>query len=281
MPTTETHLDGRQPGPAATTGGPPPSPRTEPAWVRWALPLLTAGALLAVWEAAPRVGWVSPTLIPPASETLVEAVVVLGDPEFHSDALASGGRWAMGVALAVLIGIPMGLVMGRNRVVFHLIDPILTLSYPVPRAVLILVFVFWWGAGNLARVVTIVLGCLIPIVISAYHGAAGVQPALVWSARSLGSSRLGVLARVVFPAALPQILSGLRVALTISLFVLLASELLVRQSGVGAYLFTHYDAGQNVTVWACVVLLALAGYAIDALYVLGVRRGARWLEGEV
>lgn len=255
--------------------------RAEPAWVALGLPLLAVGALLAVWEVAPRAGWVSATLVPPASQVLAETGSVLADPEFHADVLASGGRWLMGVVLAVLIGIPLGVVMGRNRVVFHLLDPLLTLTYPVPRAVLILVFVFWWGAGTLSRVVTILVGCLIPIVISSYHGAAGVPSALVWSARSLGTGRLGVLARVVLPAALPQILSGLRVALTISLFVLLGSELLVRQSGIGAYLFTHYDAGQNLTVWACVLLIALAGFTIDALYVQGVRRGARWLEGEV
>ena len=104
----------------------------------------------------------------------------------------------------------------------------------MPKAALILLFVLWWGAGDTSLIAIVVVGCLIPIVISSFHGAHAVPSALVWSARGLGTGRVRVWLRVVLPAALPQIVSGLRIALAVSIFTVLASELLIRGSGVGA-----------------------------------------------
>lgn len=245
------------------------------------LPLLGVAGLLLVWEAAPRLGLVRPTSIPPFSAVVVEAGRVLTDPAFLSEVSASASRWALGFAIAILVGVPLGIAMGRSRLVFSLVDPILTVSYPVPKAALILILVLVFGAGTVSRVTIIVLGCLIPIVMSSYHGTKGVEPRLVWSARGLGTSRAGALVRVVLPAALPQILSGLRLAIAISIFALLASELLIRQSGIGAYLFTFYDLGATLQVWATAAIIAVGGFLLDAAYVRAVRAGLPWLEGEV
>ena len=206
---------------------------------------------------------------------------VVTDGTFWSEVAASGGRWAVGFALAILIGVTVGIAMGRSRAVYYAVDPILTISYPVPKAALILVLVLWFGAGDVSRVLIIILGCLIPITISSYHGARGIEPRLLWSARALGTGRLALLPRVILPAALPQVLSGIRLAIAISIFALLASELLIRQSGVGAYLFTFYDLGATLRVWATAALIAVGGFLLDAGYVRLVRGGVRWLEGEV
>ena len=103
----------------------------------------------------------------------------------------------------------------------------------------------------------------------------------MWSARGLGTGRVRVWARVVLPAALPQIVSGLRIALAIAIFTVLASELLIRGSGLGAALFTALDNGQTVTVFALSTIVALLGFAADVAYVLVVHRVLPWLEGEL
>lgn len=237
--------------------------------------------LIGLWEIAPRVGWVRSESVPPFSEVVREVRNVLSDPVFATDLQASAKRWAAGLGIAILVGVPLGMLMGRFRVLFYSIDPILTVSYPVPKAALILIFVLWWGAGDLSRVAIIVSGCLIPIVISSYHGAKAVEPRLLWSARSLGTGRVGTVAKVVLPAALPQILTGLRLAIAISIFTLLASELLIRQSGVGSYMFTALDNGSNLVVWAVMVILAVIGFLLDFVYVRGVKLAFRWLEEDV
>lgn len=244
-------------------------------------PLLGAGvvaALLGLWELAPRAGWVRAQSVPPFSDVAGEVANVVTGPGFIGDLGASAGRWAVGLALAVVIGVALGTAMGRSRVLHALVDPLLVVGYPVPKAALILLFVLWWGAGDVSRIAVIVTGSLIPIVISAYHGAAGVPPALLWSARGLGARRSW---RVVLPAALPQILSGLRLAIGISIFTALASELLIRGSGIGASMFTALDNGQTLTVFAMSTIVATIGFLVDALYAASVRRLVPWLDGDV
>jgi ABC-type nitrate/sulfonate/bicarbonate transport system permease component len=245
------------------------------------LPALTVAAVAGLWELAPRAGWVRSQSVPPFSDVMREAYDVLGRPDFVDGLGASGWRWAAGLSLAVLVGVPLGTAMGRWRPLHTLVDPLLVAAYPVPKAALILLFVLWWGAGDVSRVGIIVVGSLIPIVVSSYHGANGIPPGLLWSARSLGTGRMRLWFRAILPAALPQILSGLRVALAISLFTLLASELLIRGSGVGAYMFTALDNGQTVTVFAVSAIVAAVGFLADAAYVTAVRRALPWLEGEV
>jgi ABC-type nitrate/sulfonate/bicarbonate transport system permease component len=245
------------------------------------LPLATVAAALALWEVAPRAGWVREQSVPPASEVLREAVDVFGRPDFLADLAASGWRWALGLALAIAVGVPLGTLMGRWRPLFTLVDPLLVATYPVPKAALILLFVLWWGAGDGPRVAIVVVGSLIPIVIASYHGAHAVPPRLLWTARGLGTGRLRLWRRVVVPAAVPQIASGVRLAVAISIFTLLASELLVRGSGVGAYLFTALDNGQTPTVFAVSAIVATLGFLLDAAYVAAVRLALPWLHGEL
>ena len=245
------------------------------------LPLLSVAILLGLWELAPRAGWVRATSIPPFSEVMMQVRILLGESEFWTNLAGSARRWSIGFALAIIVGVPLGTVMGRWRTLYRLVDPLLVVGYPVPKAALILLFVLWWGAGNASRIVIIVVGCLIPIVISSYHGAHGIEPRLLWSARGLGTGRVRSWFRVVLPAALPQILSGLRLGIAISIFTLLASELLIRGVGIGSFMFTALDNGQTAVVFAMATILALIGFALDFLYVRAVRRWLPWLEGDV
>jgi NitT/TauT family transport system permease protein len=238
-------------------------------------------AALLVWELAPRLGLVRATSVPPFSRVFVEAGVVLADPAFRAEVGGSVFRWAMGFALAVLLGVPLGIVMARSRVARHAVEPILTMSYPVPKVALILILVLLFGIGTVARVIIVVIASMIPIVIASFHGADAVEPRLVWSARGLGTGRVGALFRVVLPAALPSVLSGVRLAIGVSIFALMAAELMIRQSGIGAYLFTYYDFGDSPRVWATASVIAAAGFLLDAAYASGLKYGLRWLEGEI
>jgi ABC-type nitrate/sulfonate/bicarbonate transport system permease component len=243
--------------------------------------VFSVAAVLGVWELAPRVGAVRRQSVPPLSDVLGEIGEVLRRPEFLDQLGASAGRWAVGLGLALLVGVPLGTVMGRWRPLHALVDPLLVVGYPVPKAALILLFVLWWGAGDVSRVAVIVTGSLIPIVISSYHGAHGVPAPLLWSARALGTGRVRLWARVIVPAALPQILSGLRLAIGIAIFTALGSELLIRGSGLGASLFTALDNGQTLEVFALSTIVATLGFLVDAAYVAAARRALPWLEGEI
>ncbi len=245
------------------------------------LPALSIAALLGLWELAPRAGWVRETSIPPFSDVIGEVFDVLARPGFTTNLASSAERWGLGLLIAIAVGVPLGILMGRWRPLHRLVDPLLVVSYPVPKTALILLFVLWWEAGTVSRVGIVVSGCLIPIVISSYHGANAVEERLVWSARGLGTGPLGRGLRVIVPAALPQILSGLRLAIAISIFTVLGSELLIRGDGIGAFMFTALDNGQTLTVFAMSTIVATIGFLLDLIYVQAVRRGLPWLEGDV
>ncbi|CAN5551369.1 ABC transporter permease [soil metagenome] len=244
-------------------------------------PLAGFALILLVWETAPRLGLVRPTSIPPASAVFGEMAVILRDSDFWQQTASSSGRWVIGFVIAIAIGVPIGIAMGRSRLAYHAIDPLLTVTYPTPKAALILILVLMFGAGNVSRITIIVLGCLIPITVSAYHGASGIEPKLLWSAQAMGLGKVRTLVRVVLPASLPQVLSGLRIGIAISVFALIASELLIRQSGIGAYLFTFYDLGATLKVWATASIIAIIGFLLDSAFVALTRLSFRWLEGEV
>jgi ABC-type nitrate/sulfonate/bicarbonate transport system permease component len=248
---------------------------------RLTVPVAGVTAALLVWELAPRLGLVRATSVPPFSRVFVETGAVLADPAFRAEVGGSVFRWALGFAIALLIGVPLGIVMARSRVARHAIEPVLTMSYPVPKVALILILVLLFGVGTVSRVIIVVLASLIPVVIASFHGADAVDPRLVWSARGLGTGRAGALFRVVLPAALPTVLSGIRLALGVSIFALMAAELMIRQSGIGSYLFTYYDFGDSLRVWATASVIATAGFLLDAAYVSGLKYGLRWLEGEI
>ena len=242
------------------------------------LALLAFPLTLGLWELIPHTGLVSPDLLPPFSAAAAEAWHLIASGEIAPHAAGSLERWLVGFGLSLLLSIPAGIAMGRSEALRNFLDPLLTITYPVPKAAMMPILMLWFGAGDLSKIIVLVIGCAIPLVVSAYHGAQGVEKNLIWSARAMGTSESMLLWRIVLPAALPQILSGVRTALAISLFVMLGSEMIVRQNGLGFYLFNSLDLGLYRLTYATVLLVALFGFALDAGFVALTRKALRWMD---
>ncbi len=237
--------------------------------------------LLLTWEMAPRLGLVDRDLIPPMSEVLRGVPDVISDPDFGSDAFQSFQRWFVGLLAAAIVGVPLGILMGRFRPVFTLVNPLLSVAYATPKAALVVILVLWFGVGLWSMGGVVFLGALLPITTASYHGAAGVDGNYLWAARALGTNRARVLPQVVLPAALPQILSGLRVATSLSILTLLGAEFLIRNRGIGTYLFNSMDLGLYARMWSVTAIVAAAGFVLDSLFAWTVRVSFPWIEGEV
>ena len=178
-----------------------------------------------------RTGLVSTLALPPLSE--VVGVVVGPDQERRTRhqrrrlALADGA----GLFLAVVIGAALGIVMAWWRPVNVVLSPLVEVFYPMPKSALIPVTVLWLGFGNGSKILLIFLGCMLPVTIGAFNGARASEQVLVWSARSMGASRLRMLWDVVVPSAMPELLNGIRTALALSFILLVSSELIVARRG--------------------------------------------------
>jgi ABC-type nitrate/sulfonate/bicarbonate transport system permease component len=186
--------------------------------------------LLAIgWEIAARLELVSSSALPPLSDVVVAWIDMLKNGELVSNGGASLYRAGMGLLLSVAVGAVLGIAMAWWKPVNTLLAPIVELFYPLPKSALIPVTVIWLGFGDGSKILLIFLGCMLPVTIGAFNGARASEQALVWSARSMGASRLRMLWDVVVPSALPELLNGIRTAIALSFILLVSSELIVAQ----------------------------------------------------
>jgi NitT/TauT family transport system permease protein len=237
------------------------------------MPLLI---LAAAWEISSRLGLISSLALPPLSDVVASWIDLLRDGDLLSSAGPSLYRLAAGLALAVVIGTLVGLSMAWWKPVNVVLAPVVEIFYPLPKSALIPVTAIWLGFGDGSKILLIFLGCMIPVTIAAFNGARGCDQMLLWSARSMGASRLSVLWDVVLPGAMPELLNGIRTAIALSFILLVSSELIVAQRGFGYLIGSLGANGSYEAMYAVVFTVAFLGFAADRLYQLLVHRVLIW-----
>jgi ABC-type nitrate/sulfonate/bicarbonate transport system permease component len=236
---------------------------------------------LAAWQVLPSTGIVDASLFPRATAVLGAIPDLFRDVGFRTALRTSGGWWLAGVVLGCTVGIVLGTLMGRSRYAFLALNPLLASVYATPKVALVIPLVLFFGINAKSMVGTVLLGALVPVVTASFQGARRINQQYLWSAAAIGVPAASRLWRIVIPAALPDILSGIRVAIGFGILNLLGAEFVVRQGGVGAYLYGNLDAGQYKIVWAIGVVLAIIGFLLDLVYVRLVRLIFRWNDGTV
>lgn len=231
--------------------------------------------LALLWEAVTRLGFVSDLSLPPFSHVLAEFGGLLGsDLWMHTSKSLYRGGVALGCA--IVVGIVSGLAMARYRPVRVLLNPLMQALYPMPKSALIPLTIMWIGLGDASKITLIFIGCLLPVVVSTYNAARGVDEILLWSARGLGASEGEMLREVIFPAALPEILNGIRTALALSFILLVAGELIIANNGIGFLIDTLGEDGDLAAMFSAVLVISAIGFFADRLFVVFTRRMLRW-----
>ncbi len=237
------------------------------------LVLLAAG-----WELAARSGLVSQLALPPLSRVVLAWVEMLKSGELIANGASSLWRAGAGLGLAIVVGAILGIAMAWWRPVNAALGPLVEMFYPMPKSALIPVTVLWLGFGDGSKILLIFLGCMLPVTLGAFNGARGSDQALVWSARSMGASRLRMLWDVVVPSALPEMLNGIRTALALAFILLVSAELIVAREGLG-YLIGFLGAnGTYDAMFAVVLTVAFLGFAADRAYQALMQRLLAWRE---
>ena len=240
------------------------------------LPFLFVGVVLAIWEAVARSGAWSPLLFPSLAKIGNELMLFFTRAEMLTEALVSLERALGGFALAAVVGILLGIVMGRSRFVAALLDPLFSGTYAVPKLALFPIFIFVFGIGSLSKVALVFLECLYPIVIMTYAGAREVQEKLLWSARNMGASRAAILRRVVIPATTPFIFAGFRVAVPVAMIVVVITEMISSADGLGYQVIYAMASLKTDRMLAVVVVIAALGWLLDKAVVLARDRLIYW-----
>jgi ABC-type nitrate/sulfonate/bicarbonate transport system permease component len=228
------------------------------------------------WELAARLELVSTSALPPLTDVIASWFALLADGDLQANAGSSLFRAGAGLAFAIGVGAILGIAMAWWKPVNVLLAPLVEIFYPLPKSALIPVTVIWLGFGDGSKILLIFLGCMLPVTIGAYNGARSSEQVLLWSARSMGAGRLRVLWDVVLPSAMPELLSGIRIALALAFILLVSSELIVAQKGFG-YLIGFLGAnGSYDAMYAVVLTVAFLGFFADRLYLLIARRLLIW-----
>jgi len=222
--------------------------------------------LAIAWQLISHFELVSSTALPPLSQVGGAWLDLLTSGELLKNAVPSLYRAGVGLLLAMVVGSALGIAMAWWRPVNMVLGPLVEIFYPMPKSALIPVTVIWLGFGSASKILLIFLGCMLPVTIGAFNGARSSEQVLVWSARSMGASRLRMLWDVVVPSALPDLLNGVRTALALAFILMVTSELIVARDGLGNLIGFLGANGSYAAMYAVVLTVALLGFAADRIY---------------
>jgi ABC-type nitrate/sulfonate/bicarbonate transport system permease component len=205
-----------------------------------------------------------------------ELILFFSKPESLMEAWVSLQRAFAGFALATVVGVTIGMLMGRSAWFAALLDPLFSGTYAVPKLALFPIFIFVFGIGSLSKVALVFLECLYPIVIVTSQGARSVSRVLLWSAENMGASTAAALRRVVIPASAPFIFAGLRIALPIALIVVIITEMVSSADGLGYLVIYSLSSLKTDRMLAVVVVIAALGWLLDRALVMLRDRLVYW-----
>lgn len=233
-------------------------------------------AFCALWELLPRIGVVDQTFLTPFSDVLRQLRVLAENGTLWTHVSTSLGRALAGFAIAVAIGIPAGLLIGWYTSVAQVVNPLLTAFHNTAALALLPVFILLLGIGEASKIAIVVYACFFPVVLNTVTGVREVDPLLIKSARSIGLSQLRLFQKVVLPAAVPMIFTGVRMAGTYSILVLIAAEMVGAKAGLGFLINSSQFNFQIPSVYAGILTISVIGITINALLVRLERRFSRW-----
>src|SRR6195256_6262505 len=231
--------------------------------------------LLALWQLSAMYLVRSPTW--PTVTRIFEAWAEnLADGTLAKHMLATFWRQMLGYGLAVVIGVTLGLAMGYYRVLYNLFEPLVEVLRPIPGPSYLPVLVLFVGIGNEMKVVLILLASVFPIVLNTYSGVRAIDRVQFDTARTLGLTTLQTFRELVLPAASPQILTGMRISLAISLILAILGEMIVSNDGLGYFVLLSQRTFKVPEMYAGIFTLALLGYALNRVFLVIEANLVRW-----
>ena len=260
-------------------------------WRRWAVGLVLPVLLVGVWSLASATGRLSDRLLPPPSKVLDSArdfvvgerrAALPGVVPFSGSArqhiTASLRRWSVAAAIAVAIGLPLGMGLGLSRWVAAAVDPMFQALRSVPITAWLPIALVWFGLGEGAARFLVFVGAVSPIVIATADATARVPHQLVDTARMLGTPRRHLARRVYGPAAMPGIVTGLRLGFTLGWMSVIVGELTGTNTGLGAMMFAAREVGRLDQILVGMAAFAVIGLAMDFTLRFVTRPLVRWAD---
>ncbi|MDP4507042.1 ABC transporter permease [Nonomuraea turcica] len=232
--------------------------------------------LLAAWEILPRLGVLDRVFVPPLSENLVAWYDLLISGQLPEHLLASLARSLAGFGLAIVLAIPLGLLIGWYRPVSDFLVPLLELFRNTSAVALLPVFTLILGIGETTKITFVLYACSWPILLNTISGVRTVEPLLIKSARSMGLGPVRLFQKVILPAAVPTIFTGVRLAGAYSILVLLFAEMVGAKAGLGYLILDTQSSFRIPDMYAGIITISVLGLLFNLLLVAVERRFSTW-----
>jgi ABC-type nitrate/sulfonate/bicarbonate transport system permease component len=232
--------------------------------------------LLVAWELFAKSGKVTPFMLPAFS---VVAERIYHDA-FYGDLWLNLGltmyRALTGFFIAAVLGIVLGAVMSRSKILRWFFDPLISVGFPMPKIAFLPIIILWLGLYDVSKISMVVFDAIFPVVTATLAGIANVEKELIWSGRNMGASEREMMWQIILPAASPQIMTGLQVALPIALIVAIVAEMAMGGYGLGGAMMTASRYANSPGVFAGIVEIAVVGYILIKAMAMARRRLLIW-----
>ncbi|MDB5967035.1 MAG: aliphatic sulfonate transporter permease SsuC [Polaromonas sp.] len=243
------------------------------------LPWLLPVTLMALWQIASSLGWISTRVLPAPSEVVKAAWTLAESGELWTHVKVSAGRALAGLAIGGSLGLLTGLLTGSVKFFDTLLDSTIQMVRNIPALALIPLVILWFGIDETAKLFLIAVSVFFPIYINTYHGIRNVDPGLIEMGRTYGLSRWQLYREVIFPGALSSILVGLRFSLGLMWVILIVAETISAQAGIGYLTMNAREFLQTDIVLVGILLYAVLGKLAD-VFARGLERyWLRWHPG--
>ena len=253
------------------------APRTGQPWDFGALRRAVSPVVIVLaWEALSRLGILPARTLAAPSAILASAWQLVADGELLPNLAVSLARVAAGFTLGSLLGVALATASGLSRRGEDMLDAPLQMLRTLPHLALVPLFILWFGIGELPKVALVTLGALFPVYLNLFAGIRGADPKLVEAGRVFGLGRWQVIRRIVLPAALPSLLTGLRYGLGVSWLTLVVAEQIAAASGIGHMINDARDFLRTDVIVVGLLVYALLGLAADAAIRAVERHTLRW-----
>ena len=236
--------------------------------------------LLALWQLLPSLGLLKIAYVSTPYEVFISILTMAQNGELKVHLLISLERILSGLIMAVIFGVPLGLFIGRFIRIEQLLDPILQLSRQISALALFPVFILFLGIGETSKVVIIFWASLWPVLINTISGVKGVDPLYIKSVLTMGATKRMVFTKVILPASMPPILTGIRLASAYAVMVLVAAEMIGANSGLGFLVTNSQETFKIPQMYAAIVLLALLGVTLNFIIYRIEKKITRWRESD-
>lgn len=241
-------------------------------WRKLVSPVL----FILAWWVVSVAGWMPEWFLPSPVKVFGALYEMMASGELFHHTAVSMYRAMIGYVLAAFIGIGLGLLIAWSLYMEDFFDPIIELLRPLSTFALVPVFFLWFGIGDLSKVMIIFKSCFFPIVLNTIAGIKGVDKKLVKAAQSLGADGRQLWLRVLIPAALPMIITGLRISTAMSMMALVGVEMISSESGLGFLVIDAQRIFETDRMFAGIIMLSIIGFSLDRLARMAQNRLVSW-----